>query len=172
MIRHSRPGVGQAVEHLHGLQLELWTVVPPALPSPYQQHLRRLSLQASVQQVDLLIVWKTLEGRGRVEKEKKLLRGAVQVRPLQDCLQILNGQELGRVVELGKVRGHEPHHLLLGVLAQQAVGPLAKGVRLVPVLLRQSGGDAVSADLAQAIDATVVSSTTIGIPEQFNVNSI
>ena len=146
--------------------------MPPDPPSPYQQHLRRLSRHASVQQEDLLIVRKTLEGRGRVEEEKKLLRGALQFRPLQDYLQILNGQELSRVVELGKVRGHEPHHLLLGVLAQQAVGPLAQVVHLEPVLIRQSGDDAVSADLGQAIDATVVSSATIGIPEQFNVNSI
>ena len=145
--------------------------MPPAPPSPYQQHLRRLSRHASAQQVDLLIVRETLEGRGRVEEAKKLHRGAVQVRPPQDYVQILNGQELG-VVQLGEVRGHEPHHLLLGVLAQQAVGPLAKGVHLEPVVFRQSGDDAVSADLGQAVDATVVSSATIGIPEQFNVNSI
>ena len=170
MIRHSWPGVGQAVEHLHRLQLG--ELVPPAPPSPYQQHLRRLSRHASVQQEDLLIVRKTLEGRGREEEEKKLLRGAVQVRPPQDYVQVLNGQELGRVVQLGEVRGHEPHHLLLGVLTQQAVGPLAQDVGLVPVLVRQSGDDAVSADLGQAVDATVLSSATIGIPEQFNVNSI
>ena len=88
-----------------------------------------------------------------MEEEKEAISGAVHVLPLQDYLQVLDRQELGRVVELGKVGADEPHHLLHGVLAQE---PLTKPVPLVPVLDCQGGDDEVTANLGQEIDAKVL----------------
>ena len=56
--------------------------------------------------------------------------GAVHFLPLEDCLHILNCEELNHVVELGEIGADEHLNLLQGVLAQEL---LAKPVALVPV---------------------------------------